>query len=108
MPFTHWVEGKIHKTTITKSSPQLRKDLGKNKPKLKTGINLREAITQARNEFEGTILSADKVESDGGMHYLIKILSSNGLIKQIKVDGSNKDKQAPTPQTPQTPKELAE
>ncbi|PCK09325.1 MAG: hypothetical protein COA42_04785 [Alteromonadaceae bacterium] len=89
MPFTHWVEGQIHKTTFTKSSPQIRK----NKPKTKTGISLREAISQARQQFKGTILSADKVESDKDLHYLVKILSPDGIIRQIKINGAyNSDK----------------
>lgn len=81
MPFTHWVEDKIQNTDIMKPSVYVQEA----SPEPAKGIGLRGAIEKARAEFEGTVLSADKITSEGQLVYRVKILSKEGVVKQIEV-----------------------
>jgi len=80
-PITQWVEGKIQTISVVKPSVYSRE-----KNSLNVEITLREAIKLARKQFQGTILGADKVETDSDLSYQIKILSSKGIVKTITIN----------------------
>jgi len=82
-PITQWVEGKIQTISVVKPSVYSRE-----KRLFNVQMTLREAIKLARKEYQGTILGADKIETDSHLSYQIKILSNQGIVKTITIDGS--------------------
>jgi len=81
-PITQWVEGKIQKMSVVKPTVFSREPDNKS-----SGITLREAIKIASNQYQGTILGATKVEENNKLTFRIKILSSEGVVKIISVNG---------------------
>lgn len=83
MPFTEWVEKRIQNTSIVKPSVIPNK----NKHKRLPGISLREAIERARTEHKGTVLGAERIEKENDLIYRIKIISQDGVIKIVEING---------------------
>lgn len=54
-------------------------------------ISLGEAIAIAKRRYPGEVLSARRaVSSSGGTIYVIKILSSKGVVKKVKIDAASR------------------
>ncbi|WP_103654310.1 PepSY domain-containing protein [Agarilytica rhodophyticola] len=88
MPFTQWVEKRIQNTSIVKPSVFPNK----NKRQQHKGISLRQAIELARREYKGTVLGAERIEEKDNLTYRIKIISKDGVIKVIEVNGFAQNK----------------
>lgn len=84
MPFTNWVEEKIHKSTLVNPAAHQQQQ---NQPSPQT-ISLRQAIAKALAIHSGTVLSADRIETAGELQYRIKILSPGGVLREITVSGA--------------------
>ncbi|MEN8108939.1 MAG: PepSY domain-containing protein [Pseudomonadota bacterium] len=57
------------------------------------GISLDEAVAQARQRYNGKVLSAETVRVDGRKVHRIKILTKDGRVKRTRVDaGTGKKK----------------
>jgi len=81
MPFTRWVEGKLQKSSVINPTAKQVK-----KSKSKTSQHtLRTAIKQALATQPGTVLSADKVKTEDGLVFKIKILSKDGVVRIVTV-----------------------
>jgi uncharacterized membrane protein YkoI len=50
------------------------------------GISLDEAVSRARQQYPGKVLSADTVNINGRKLYNIKILTKDGRVKRTQVD----------------------
>lgn len=50
------------------------------------GISLDEAVSQARQQYKGQVLSAETSYVDGRKVYRIKILTKDGRVKRTQVD----------------------
>jgi uncharacterized membrane protein YkoI len=50
------------------------------------GISLDEAISRAREQSDGKILSAETVRVDGRRVHRIKILTRHGRVKRVQID----------------------
>ena len=50
------------------------------------GISLDEAVSRARRQSDGKILSAETVRVDGRRVHRIKILTSQGRVKHVQID----------------------
>lgn len=83
MPFTKWVEGKLHSSTMVNP---IKKQIAQKKG-AKTGQqgSLRAAIKEALAVYPGTVLSAEKSDESGVLRYRIKIISADGVVKIITV-----------------------
>ncbi|MCG8668150.1 MAG: PepSY domain-containing protein [Pseudomonadales bacterium] len=88
MPFTNWVEEKLHESAIANPAEQQAK---KKSPKV-ASISLRQAIEFARQQHPGTVLSADRIKSENTFSYRIKILSKEGVVRVVSVAGNQKPK----------------
>jgi uncharacterized membrane protein YkoI len=51
------------------------------------GISLDEAVAQARQRYNGKVLSAETTRVDGRKVHHIRILTHDGRVKRIQVDG---------------------
>ena len=60
----------------------------------KQGISLDEAIARARQESDGTLLSAETVRDGGRSVHRIKILTRDGRVKRMQYDAAS-GRQAP-------------
>lgn len=90
MPLTHWVEGKIQDHAIAKPQKSHNKSND-----LTNGISLRDAIRKATQQYAGTVLSAEQVQKNNQRYYRIKMLSANGVVKIIEVNGQSSVQQEP-------------
>ena len=52
----------------------------------KRGVSLDEAISRARRQSDGKILSAETVRVGGHNVHRIKILTSDGRVKRVQID----------------------
>ena len=50
------------------------------------GISLDQAVAQARQQYNGKVLSAETVRVDGRKVHRIKILTKNGRVKRTQID----------------------
>ena len=50
------------------------------------GISLDEAVSRARQQYPGKVLSADTANVNGHKVYNIKILTNDGRVKRTRVD----------------------
>lgn len=50
------------------------------------GISLDEAVSRARQQYPGKVLSADTVNNNGRKVYNIKILTKDGRVKRTRID----------------------
>lgn len=50
------------------------------------GISLDEAVSQARRQYQGQVLSTETINVDGRKVYRIKILTNDGRVKRTQVD----------------------
>ena len=50
------------------------------------GISLDQAVSQARQQYKGQVLSADTSYVDGRKVYRIKILTKDGRVKRTQID----------------------
>jgi len=50
------------------------------------GISLDQAVSQARQQYKGQVLSADTSYVDGRKVYRIKILTKDGRVKRTRID----------------------
>ena len=83
MPFTKWVEGKLHKSPVVNpTKDQIVKNSNGRKAKQ---VGLRAVIKQALKIYPGTVLSADKTKDNGVLRYKIKIISAEGVVKIVTV-----------------------
>ena len=53
------------------------------------GISLDEAVSRARQQNNGKVLSADTVNVNGRKVYQIKILTKDGRVKRTRVDAGS-------------------
>lgn len=53
------------------------------------GISLDEAVSRARQQNKGKVLSAETVNVDGRKVYQIKILTKDGRVKRTRIDAGN-------------------
>lgn len=53
------------------------------------GISLDEAVSRARQQNKGKVLSAETVNVDGRKVYQIKILTKDGRVKRTRVDAGS-------------------
>lgn len=84
MPFTKWVEGKLHSSPIV--NPTKEQIVQKNSNnRVRPQVGLRAAIKLALNIYPGTVLSADKSVKGEVLRYKIKIISANGVVKIVTV-----------------------
>ena len=81
IPLTDWVEEKVQRTTLLNSAVEARKTSQKNTK----GLSLREAIKRASNQYEGTVLSAERIDQEGVLSYQVSILSKQGVVKTILI-----------------------
>ena len=51
-----------------------------------SGISLDEAVSRARQQYPGKVLSADTVNVKGRKVYNIKILTNDGRVKRTQID----------------------
>ena len=58
------------------------------------GISLDEAISRARRQADGKVLSAETVRVDGRNVHRIKILTKDGRVKRVQID-ANTGRSAP-------------
>ena len=58
--------------------------------------SLREAIQKAQQQYPGTVLGANRVNSLGKLMYRIKIISSEGIVEVIDIEGLKKSELTPT------------
>ncbi len=54
----------------------------------KRGISLDEAISRARRQESGKVLSAETVRDNGRRVHRIKILTRDGRVKRVRIDAS--------------------
>lgn len=86
MPFTKWVEGKLHKSPVVNpTKEQIKKN---NDNKVRPQVGLRAAIKQALSIYPGTVLSADKSVEGDVLRYKIKIISAEGVVKIVTVSSN--------------------
>lgn len=87
MPVTQWLEKKAHRSKVL--NPTIDKVLPGTAARDKTA--LRRAISQAQKTYPGTVLSAvrETTESNHSV-FRIKILSANGVIKEIDINDADK------------------
>lgn len=52
------------------------------------GISLDEAVSRARRQSDGKVLSAETVRVDGRRVHRIKILTANGRVKRVQIDAA--------------------
>jgi uncharacterized membrane protein YkoI len=50
------------------------------------GISQDEAVAQARQRYNGKVLSAETIRDDGRKVYRIKMLTQDGRVKRIRID----------------------
>lgn len=81
MPFNQWVEEKMQGSSILNPTSRQQSQTIESKP----GISLRQAIEQARNIQPGTVLSAERIETNGQLSYRIKILSEAGVVRMVMI-----------------------
>ena len=55
----------------------------------KRGISLDEAISRARRQENGKVLSAETVRDNGRRVHRIKILTRDGRVKHVRIDASS-------------------
>lgn len=84
MPFTKWVEGKLHNSSVVNPT----KEQISKKSKNKNGTGLRDAIKQAITQFPGTVLSAEKTRVEGLEVYKVKIISKTGVVRIVTIPSS--------------------
>ena len=53
------------------------------------GISLDEAVSQARRQYQGKVLSAETIRVDGRKVYRIKILTKDGRVKRTQIDAGS-------------------
>jgi len=53
------------------------------------GISLDEAVQQARGREGGRVISAETQERDGRQVYNIRLLTKDGRVKRIRIDGQS-------------------
>jgi uncharacterized membrane protein YkoI len=53
------------------------------------GISLDEAVSRARRQSDGKILSAETVRIDGRSVHHIKILTKDGRVKRVQIDAGS-------------------
>ncbi len=85
MPFTEWVEGKLHDSSLV--NPTAKKAEGGDNNTEKNQLTLRQAIKKALQQYPGTVLSAEKHALEHKPEYKIKILSKDGVIRVVSVPG---------------------
>lgn len=83
-PVTDWIEEKVQNSTLIRSKADERKA----SIKKIDGLSLREAIRQASEQREGTVLTARRVEEDGKVHFQVAILSDQGVVKSIRIEAN--------------------
>ena len=54
----------------------------------KHGISLDEAISRARRQADGKVLSAETVRDNGRRIHRIKILTRDGRVKRVRIDAN--------------------
>jgi uncharacterized membrane protein YkoI len=86
MPVQTWLEEKAQKSSVLNPSQK------NNRAKPNTKSSLRDAIKKAQSMFPGTVLSAKRMDSRDAVFFKIKILSMDGIIKEIEVASSDLDK----------------
>lgn len=83
-PITSWVETRLQNSSLLQPSTYSR-----DRPEQPTGERtLREAILLAREQFSGSVLSAERVDEDGLNEFRIKILSELGILRMINIDAA--------------------
>lgn len=53
------------------------------------GISLDEAVEQARDREGGRVISAETQERDGHQVYNIRLLTKDGKVKRLRIDGQS-------------------
>ncbi len=91
MPFTHWLEEKVQDSVIANPVEQQKRQQKNSNGKL----SLRGAIERAREQYPGTVLSADRIKSEKGLSYRIKILSDDGVVRTVAVDDTQEEDNEP-------------
>lgn len=80
-PFKRWAEDSVQNSELLQPSKPKAK-----RPKTAAAISLRQAINRARQQHQGTVLSA-KYQAQRNS-YLIKIISAQGVVKTIVISAS--------------------
>jgi len=52
-----------------------------------SGLTLEQAVAQVRREYNGRIVSAETRVSDGKETHIIKVLTSDGKVKTVRIPG---------------------
>lgn len=56
---------------------------------------LDQAVSQAREQTGGRVISAETREIDGQLTYIVRILTKDGKVKRLRIGASSGDKQGP-------------
>ncbi len=102
MPVTQWLEKKAHQSRVLNpTGSKVAKP-----PQKKSNTTLRQAISKAQNTYPGTVLSATRFsESENTMIYAIKILSAEGVIKEIRISNRSEAATEDELKSPTSPEE---
>lgn len=83
-PVASWVEEKLQNSALLQPSTYSRtpteKPVGER--------TLREAILLAREQFNGSVLAAERMDEEGRSWFRIKILSETGVLRMIDVEAA--------------------
>ena len=80
VPITDWLENKAHRSTVL--NPRAQTD---SSAKRKSYDKMRSAIETAQRQYPGTVLSAERQQQSDSVFYKIKILSAQGILKEVSV-----------------------
>jgi uncharacterized membrane protein YkoI len=71
-----------------------RMQVAQNGPAGHSGISLDQAVSQARQQYQGKVLSAETTTVNGRKVYRIKILTSDGRVKRTQIDARSGQQQS--------------
>ena len=81
-PVATWVEERLQNSSLLQPSALSRE---RTEPQVGE-LSLREAILLAREEFSGSVLSADRISDEEGSRFSIRILSETGVLRTIDIE----------------------